>query len=52
LSIRRDLPYYDASIPESFVAGMNRFTQDLGLLTAPVAYEDVVATQFSPLWRA
>ena len=50
--IRRDLPYYDASIPESFVAGMNRFTQDLGLLTAPVAYEDVVATQFSRFWQA
>jgi NitT/TauT family transport system substrate-binding protein len=50
--IRRDLPYYDASISESFVAGMNRFTADLGLLTGPVAYEDVVATQFSPLWRA
>ena len=50
--IRRDLPYYDASIPESFVAGMNRFTQDLGLLTAPVVYEDVVATQFSRFWQA
>jgi NitT/TauT family transport system substrate-binding protein len=50
--IRRDLPYYDASISESFVADMNRFTADLGLLTGPVAYENVVATQFSRFWRA
>jgi ABC-type nitrate/sulfonate/bicarbonate transport system substrate-binding protein len=50
--IRRDLPYYDASIPESFVAGMNRFAGELGLLTAPVAYENVVATQFSRFWQA
>ena len=50
--IRRDLPYYDASISESFVAGMNRFTRDLGLLSGPVAYEKVVAAQFRPLWKA
>ncbi|MGC1693704.1 MAG: ABC transporter substrate-binding protein, partial [Pseudolabrys sp.] len=50
--IRRDLPYYDASISESFVAGMNRFTCALGLLSGPVAYEKVVAAQFRPLWKA
>ena len=50
--IRRDLPYYDASISESFVAGMNQFARDLGLLTGPVPYEKVVATQFQPLWKA
>src|SRR5476651_2148122 len=50
--IRRDLPYYDASISESFVTGMNRFARDLGLLTGPVPYEKVVAMQFSPLWQA
>ena len=50
--IRRDLPYYDASIPESFVAGMNRFTRDLGLLSGPVAYDKVVAAQFSQFWNA
>jgi NitT/TauT family transport system substrate-binding protein len=50
--IRRDLPYYDASISESFVAGMNRFTCDLGLLSEPVPYEKVVAAQFRPLWSA
>src|SRR5476651_2729277 len=50
--IRRDLPYYDASISESFVAGMNQFARDLGLLTGHVPYENVVATQFRSLWQA
>jgi NitT/TauT family transport system substrate-binding protein len=49
--IRRDLPYYDASISESFVAGMNQFSRDIGILKGDVAYEGVVATQFSHLWK-
>jgi hypothetical protein len=28
---------------------MNRFAVEIGLLSAPVPYEDVVATQFSQL---
>jgi len=48
--IRRDLPYYDASISESFVAGMNRFTRDLGLIAGDIPYEKIVATQFEELW--
>jgi NitT/TauT family transport system substrate-binding protein len=50
--IRRDLPYYDATISESFVAGMNQFVRDLGLLTGDVPYEKIVAAQFHPLWQA
>jgi ABC-type nitrate/sulfonate/bicarbonate transport system substrate-binding protein len=49
--IRRDLPYYDASISRTFVAGMNQFSRDVGILTGDVAYEDIVATQFAPLWK-
>jgi ABC-type nitrate/sulfonate/bicarbonate transport system substrate-binding protein len=49
--IRRDLPYYDASISQTFVAGMNKFSRDAGILAADVGYEDVVATQFSQYWR-
>jgi ABC-type nitrate/sulfonate/bicarbonate transport system substrate-binding protein len=49
--IRRDLPYYDASISPQFVAGMNQFARDLGILKGDVPYEGVVATQFSQLWR-
>ena len=50
--IRRDLPYYDASIPETFVAGMNQFARELGILTGEVSYEKVVATQFRDWWKA
>ncbi len=42
--IRRDLPFYDASISEKTVTSMNRFASDLGLLSKPVKYEDVVWT--------
>jgi NitT/TauT family transport system substrate-binding protein len=48
--IRRDLPYYDAAIAPDFVAGMNRFARDAGVLHGDVPYEQVVATQFSDLW--
>jgi NitT/TauT family transport system substrate-binding protein len=48
--IRRDLPYYDASISEEFVAGMNGFARDVGILKSNPMYEDVVATTFGRLW--
>jgi NitT/TauT family transport system substrate-binding protein len=50
--IRRDLPYYDASISPGFVAGMNQFSRDVGILASDVPYERIVATQFSHLWQA
>jgi len=49
--IRRDLPYYDPSISPSFVAGMNRFARDIGILQGEVPYEKVVASQFAELWK-
>jgi NitT/TauT family transport system substrate-binding protein len=49
--IRRDLPYYDAEITPDFVAGMNAFARDIGILKGEVSYERVVATQFAPLWQ-
>ncbi|CAH1677263.1 ABC transporter substrate-binding protein [Hyphomicrobiales bacterium] len=49
--IRRDLPYYDATISEDFVKGMNAFSRDMGILSADVSYSDVVATQFAHLWQ-
>jgi hypothetical protein len=42
--IRRDLPYYDTTISRDFVAGMNRFARDIGILSADVPYEKVVAS--------
>jgi ABC-type nitrate/sulfonate/bicarbonate transport system substrate-binding protein len=49
--IRRDLPYYDPTISAEKVTSMNRFAQDIGLLSAPVPYEQVVATRFSHIWN-
>jgi NitT/TauT family transport system substrate-binding protein len=43
--IRRDLPYYDTAISRDFVAGMNRFAWDVGILKSNVAYDQVVASQ-------
>ena len=40
--IRRDLPYYDTAISREFVAGMNRFARDLGILKRDVPYEQIV----------
>src|ERR1700704_2500990 len=48
--IRRDLPYYDASISKDFVAGMNQFSRDVGILKGDVPYEGIVATQVSKYW--
>lgn len=49
--IRRDTPYYDATITENVVARMNQFARDLGLLSKNVPYEEVVATRFAHVWR-
>ena len=48
--VKRDLPYYDATISPEFVAGMNAFARDVGILTGDVPYDAVVATPFSALW--
>ena len=42
--IRRDLPFYDAAISKKTADSMNRFAQDLGILSAPVHYRQVVWT--------
>jgi len=50
--VERDLPFYEGAISEPAVAVMNGFARALGLLAAPVAYEDVVATRFRSLWAS
>ena len=42
--IRRDAPYYQHGISRQTVDSMNRFAQDLGLLSRPVTYDEVVWT--------
>ena len=49
--IRRDLPYYDPTISPEFVAGMNQFARDIGILRGRIPYEKAVATRFAPLWK-
>ena len=49
--IRRDLPYYDPMISREVVSKMNSFAEAIGLLSRPVAYEEVVAVKFSGLWE-
>ena len=41
--VRRDLPFYDASISEHAIACLNRFARDVGLLEGDPPYKDLVA---------
>jgi ABC-type nitrate/sulfonate/bicarbonate transport system substrate-binding protein len=50
--IRRDLPFYDPALSRPFIAALGQFCQDMGVQSRPVAYEDIVATQFADLWAA
>ena len=43
--VARDLPYYDTAISERFVAGMNAFARDMGILRGDVPYEQIVVPQ-------
>jgi hypothetical protein len=49
--VQQDLPFYDPAITEPAVDALSSFAQGLGLLTAAVPYEQVVATRFRPLWH-
>jgi NitT/TauT family transport system substrate-binding protein len=49
--IRRDTPYYQAEITREAVAGLNKFALAVGLISEPVAYDRLVATQFGDLWN-
>ena len=50
--VRRDLPYYDPAITPGTVEALNGFARNMGLLSGPAAYEQVVATRFQHLWNA
>ena len=47
----RDAPFYEATITEDMVAHAGRFAREIGVLDGEVKYDEVVATQFAPLWQ-
>jgi len=49
--IERDAPFYDATITREAIDGLTKFTKGYGLTKGVVRYEDLVATQFSHLWK-
>ena len=49
--IARDAPFYDATISTEAADGINKFATANGLLTEPLAYNRLVASQFRELWR-
>ncbi len=48
--IARDAPFYDPTITPEAVNGLNEFAIANKLITQPLAFEDIVATQFKHLW--
>ncbi len=50
--IARDAPFYDATISAEAVDGINKFAMANGLLTEPLAYDQLVAAQFRSLWKS
>jgi len=43
--ITRDLPYYSTGISRKFVAAMNQFARNMGILSGDVPYETIVAPE-------
>lgn len=50
--VERDATFYDPAISEVAVERLNAFAASVGQLSAPVAYEDVVAIRCRRLWNA
>jgi hypothetical protein len=50
--VERNLPFYSANLSHEFIAGMTEFQLNMGMIHAPVPYENIAATQFSHLWNS
>ena len=48
--VRRDLPFYEPAITPAAVAAINDFARVMSILDGDIPYEEIVATQFRPLW--
>lgn len=49
--VKRDAPFYDANISPEAIDGLNKFAKANGLISEPVAYDRLVASQFRQLWN-
>jgi ABC-type nitrate/sulfonate/bicarbonate transport system substrate-binding protein len=49
--VERDLPFYDAAIGQASIAAINDFARWLHILDGDKPWSEIVATQFSGLWR-
>lgn len=48
--VARDAPFYQATISRDSIAGLNKFAQANSIISGPVAYEQIVASQYGHLW--
>jgi NitT/TauT family transport system substrate-binding protein len=48
--IARDAPFYDASIAPEAIDGLSKFAMASDLISAPVEYDQLVASQFGEFW--
>ena len=48
--VARDFPWYDAAVPEDALQGAARFAQEVGLISGPVAYDQLVPPELRPFW--
>jgi ABC-type nitrate/sulfonate/bicarbonate transport system substrate-binding protein len=50
--VERDAPFYQAGISHEAVDGLNRFCVARQLMTQAMPYDQLIATQFRPLWNS
>jgi len=50
--VARDAPFYQATISQEAIGGLNDLALSSGLISKPVAYDDIVAAELSPLWAS
>jgi ABC-type nitrate/sulfonate/bicarbonate transport system substrate-binding protein len=48
--VRRDAPFYDASVSTEAVDGLNEFAKANGLIADAIPYDRLVASEFRQLW--
>jgi NitT/TauT family transport system substrate-binding protein len=49
--IERDAPFYDAVITREAIDGVTKFVRDFGMIDRLIPYDEMVATEFSALWK-